>query len=241
MRLAKILFFTAIAVACASGAHAALVFNADFAQDGRYEVTWPMKPGEVVVVDIYVSNVPAPGLIAMGFKLTYDPMLLAIDSADANIANWPSPPQGPHVDMSVSGEIDIAGYRLQGLAGDNIPLCTVTLRCIAEGSSEFRLTRRGDDVDGFVLDCIQPCDPNDPALRLDTDIGAGKLLANILPVTPGDTNGDGTVGLADAILVLQMLAKLNQGYLHANADMNNDSVIGLQEVFFILQKVAAVR
>jgi len=38
-----------------------------------------------------------------------------------------------------------------------------------------------------------------------------------------------------------MLTGLNQGYLHANADVDNNNVIGLQEVLFILQKVAVVR
>jgi len=237
MRLAKILFFTAIAVACASGAHAALVFNADFAQDGPYEATWPMKPGAVVAVDIYVSNVPIPGLIAMGFKLSYNAARLEVESAVVDVVNWPT---AQFEDWSVSGEVDLAGWRMAGLGGNNIRLATVTFRCISEGNSVLTLLKRSEDFDGFVLDCVSPpCDQE--SLVLDGDIGTGVTLATILSVTPGDTNGDGIVSLADAILVLQMLAKLNQGYMHANADMNNDSVIGLQEVLFILQKVAAIR
>lgn len=131
---------------------------------------------------------------------------------------------------------------MQGLAGDNIRLATITFRCISEGASELTLFKRSETYDGFVLDCIEePCLPIDPSRILDGDIGTGVTLANILPVMPGDTSGDGAVNIADAILVLQMIAKLNQGYVHVNADVDNNGVIGLQEVLFILQKVAAVR
>ena len=149
MRITKILFILALTVFCASSAHAALVFSTDFAQDGRYDVTWPMKTGEVVTVDVYVSNVPAPGLISMGFKLTYNPAQLVVESAAVDIVNWP---QGPSVNEPQAGEVIFVGFRLAGMDGNNISLAKVTFRCVSEGTSELTLLRISDTYAGFVLD-----------------------------------------------------------------------------------------
>jgi hypothetical protein len=175
MRKIIVLLILTFAVAWAQYAQAALVFNADFAQDGLYETSWPMEAGDVVTVDIYVSNVPAPGLISMGFKLTYDPAKLSVESAVVDQTKWP----GGFVDASSSGEIDMAGYLTlepdedEGHIGNNIRLGTVTFRCLSEGTSAFMLLDR--DGDWFVLFSE---DPN-PAkwIVLDGDIGQAVLLA----------------------------------------------------------------
>jgi len=232
MRKITVLLLLAVAFAWASSAHAALVFHADFAQDTAYENSWPMKTDEVITVDVYVPNVPAPGLISMGFKLTYDSEKLLVESAGVDQGNWPYPFEGGFVDLATSGEIQMAGFRLKGLAGNNIRLGTVRFRCISEGTSAFMLLDRQGDW--FVLDSEQQT-------VLDGDIGAGVLLATIRPPVPGNINGDGTVDLADAILALQFLAKTNQSYVHGNADVNADGLIGMAEAIYILQKVSGLR
>ena len=80
----------------------------------------------------------------------------------------------------------------------------------------------------------------DPTV-LDGDIGTGVPLVTIRPPIPADANGNGAVDLADAILVLQMLAQVHQGYVHVNADINGDGVIGIQEAIYILQKISVLR
>ena len=80
MRKITVLLIIILTVAWSGVARAQLSFNADFARDGIYDTTWPMKVGEVATVDIYVSNVPEPGLISMGFKLTYDSDKLLVES-----------------------------------------------------------------------------------------------------------------------------------------------------------------
>jgi hypothetical protein len=188
----KIIIFFVAAFACvwASSAHATLSFNADFGQNGIYEAFWPMKAGDVVSVDIYVSNVPAPGLISMGFKLTYDSSKLAVVTASTAvaIANWPLAPNVKYI--NAAGDIDeihMYGFRTEaGLAGNNILLGTVTFQYINEGTSPFMLLDR--EADWFVLE---------NATVLDGDIGAGVLLGTILEyfdltVTKSGT-GKGTV------------------------------------------------
>jgi len=234
MRKITVLFLLAFAMAWAPSAHAALVFNADFAQDAVYENSWPMKEGEVVSVDLYVSNVPQPGLISMGFKLTYDSSKLEVVQASTGVdtGNWPV----DFLEAGTLGEIEMAGVRLgeglTGLAGDNIRLGTVTLRCISSGTSVFMLLDR--EGDWFVLD-------SEEQTVLDGDIGAGVLLATIRPPVAGNINGDGTVDLADAILALQFLARMQQSYVHRNADVNGDGKIGSAEASYVLQKAVGLR
>jgi len=58
---------------------------------------------------------------------------------------------------------------------------------------------------------------------------------------PGDVNGDGKVDLADAMLVLRILAGIPVGNVNLNADVNGDGKIGLEELGYILQKTAGLR
>jgi List-Bact-rpt repeat protein/cohesin domain-containing protein len=196
MRKVTVFFIVLVAViACGSGVEAALEFDADFDQDDIYEISWTMKADDVVSVDIYVSNVPAPGLVSMGFKLTYDSSKLEVvtGSTTVDITNWPSG-GSPYVEfINAEGDIDeieMSGFRTGvSLAGDNILLGTVTFQCISEGTSEFMLLDREEDW--FVLEDYT---------ILDGDIGAGVLLATItdsfdLTVTKSGT-GKGTVASA---------------------------------------------
>jgi hypothetical protein len=234
MRNISVLFVLAFALAWAPFAQAQLSFDADFGQDGAYETSWPMKAGDVVSVDIYVSNVPSPGLIAMGFKLTYDPEKLSVEGAGVDEVNWPYPFAGGFLDLSIAGEIVMAGLRvLEGPAGDHIRLGTVTFRCITEGTSAFMMLDR--EGDWFVLD-------SEEEIVLDGDIGAGVLLATIRPLISGDVNGDGLVNLADAIAVLKVMAQVGQGeVVHTTGDVNGDGLIGTQEVIYILQRVSGLQ
>jgi Dockerin type I domain len=234
MRKITVFFIVVFVVAWVSYAQAALVFNADFAQDGTYESSWPMKAGEVVGVDIYVSIVPEPGLISMGFKLTYDPAKLSVEDAEVDEINWPYPFEGGYVDASNPGEIHMAGFRLlAGLAGNSIRLGTVRLRCIDEGTSAFMLMDR--EGDWFVLD-------NPGGIVLDGDIGEGVLLSTIRPPMLGDVNGDGLVDLADGILVLKVMVQIGQGGVaHTTGDVNGDGKIGAEEILWVLQKISTLR
>lgn len=231
MRKLIVMMIAVLALSWASPAWAALVFKADFAGDGTTEASWPLKTGQEVTVVITVSNVPPPGLISMGFRFTYDAAKLAVVSAAADSGTWIQPQQP--VDLSTPGVFDIAGLRVDALAGDNIRLASVRLRCKETGTSELRLMDR--DGDWFVLDS------GDDGVVLDGDIGAGVVVSAIRPPVPWDVNGDQVVTLPDAILALQVLAATGQSYVHGNADGNGDGAIGMVEVLYILQKAAAAR
>jgi len=126
-----------------------LAFNLDFGQDSNYENYWELNPGETVSIDIYVSNVPDPGLISMGFDIVYDQTQLEVVTADIDSTKW-------YIGgvQHTTPEIEMKGGRLEpGLSGDNIKLGTIELKCVAGGISELWLydSDRGGNYDDFVL------------------------------------------------------------------------------------------
>lgn len=57
-----------------------------------------------------------------------------------------------------------------------------------------------------------------------------------------DVNGDGTIGLDDAILALQILAGFQPASpISSEVDVNGDGRLGLEEVSYIIQKAAQLR
>ncbi len=58
---------------------------------------------------------------------------------------------------------------------------------------------------------------------------------------PGDMDNNGSVNLADAVLVLKILSGMNPGQMpNAEAGVGNDSRIGLEDAVFVLRKVAGL-
>lgn len=55
----------------------------------------------------------------------------------------------------------------------------------------------------------------------------------------GDSNGDGIVGLEDAIVAMQVISGANQADAYTAADVNGDNKIGLAEAIYAMQTVAA--
>ena len=173
-----------IVLTMAPGIQAALEFDLDFGQDGVFESTWRLKAGDEIQLDIYVSNVPEPGLQAMGFKLVYDAERLEVVEARSGVdnANWPYPRPEDFITFNpADGELEMAGFRLaSGLAGDSIRLGTLRLRSKKSGSSTLTI-KQWSVGDGFVLELLNE---NDPPTVLDGDLGDGIVAGRI--VSPGN-------------------------------------------------------
>jgi hypothetical protein len=185
-------------------------FHLDFGQDGTYETEWTMGVDEQVAIDIYVSNVPEPGLQSMGFVLVYDPLVLEAISANVDSINWPVKTE----DHATPGEIDMTGGRLAGgILGDDVKLGTVRFLSIGEGQTSLNLYDRDiledKDLDCFVLEnacydycfddtcftaCSESCADDDSCIRqcrttcLDNECYdpciAGFVLDHEIPVDP---------------------------------------------------------
>lgn len=195
----KKLFFILLAgllVLGVSGtASATLTFNLDFEQDGSYESYYEMLPSEMVWIDLYVSNVPTPGLQSMGFDFTYDFTQLEVTpGTEPSAMNWYITPS---VDISIPGEVEMKGGRIGGLGPDDVLLGTIELHCIAPGTSDLWLFDSDRAYD------LAPTAFNDFVLAdgtvLDGQLVDGILLGTITNVPiPGAIwlLGAGFVGLA---------------------------------------------
>jgi hypothetical protein len=69
----------------------------------------------------------------------------------------------------------------------------------------------------------------------------GDLVAMILSGMSGDLNGDGTIGLADAVICLKLLAGISAGEVRLDGVVSEEGMIGLREALFILQGIAGMR
>ncbi len=70
----------------------------------------------------------------------------------------------------------------------------------------------------------------------------GDGLTDVIDVISGDINNGGSVDLADAIQVLQVVSGITPTQpVHKEADVNNDGKIGLAEGLYVLQSLAGLR
>lgn len=175
---------------------AAMVFEFDFGQDGTIDSTFYLATGDTTIADLYVSNIPDPGLINMAFTLTYDDSVLQLvpENTAVDPVNWLL----RKTDCTVSGQATMNGGRAQGggLAGDHIKLGTVSFTRIAEeGNVDLTISTREDPngtVDDFVLE---------DRTVLDDDLDGGILVASIADSPLFDFDEDGDV---DGIDVYRM-------------------------------------
>jgi len=79
------------------------------------------------------------------------------------------------------------------------------------------------DSDMIVMDVFDPC-------------------ATWVYVVAGDLDGNGTMGLEDAILALMVISNQDvQGSVHPDREVDQDGKIGLADALYILQALAALR
>lgn len=63
-----------------------------------------------------------------------------------------------------------------------------------------------------------------------------------VPALKGDINGDGNIDLADALIVLQVIADIDPSRaIYKEADVNDDGKISMEEMIYILHKVSGLR
>ena len=233
--LTVILVCLLLCVAGVSAADETLVFQFDFDQNGRYEDAWPLRVGEDVLVDIYISNVPAPGLVTMGFKLYYDPREISASQTGTKVneAYW------DELERDImAGTISMAGSSKSGTGFQGNDILLGTVRFVRfnppfeRGVSELTVSDLAPPPsDDFVLDNGEVIDDRVPE----------GVLARIHPGYPGDLNGDGVMELKDAILALKAILGMGDPFVCYTADLNGDGKIGIAEAAYVLQEVAELR
>lgn len=191
----------------ATAAHAQMVFNLDFGQDGTYENTQQLGAGDILTINLYVSNVPAPGLTSMGFFLDYDSAKLQIveTGTTVDLAVWPTMwADSPVLRFPSPGRVDVFGTRLAWdeenqlptitpILGDHIKLMTVTFMRIGDGDAALQLRERYEVINGNQYDYGVDDFLLANSIVLDEEIRTPLALGAITPVLLGDFNSDGDV------------------------------------------------
>jgi hypothetical protein len=64
----------------------------------------------------------------------------------------------------------------------------------------------------------------------------GASQATPIPDSPGDTDGNGSISIIDALLIAQYYVGLNpEGFIPANADTNCDGTITISDALLVAQ------
>lgn len=161
-----------------AGSRAALLFGLDFNQDGAYESSWPLSQGDTVNVDVYVSGVPAPGLLSMGFALQYDRSRLqpVQEQTLINSELWMPGIWNDGVTFdNDAGTVTMTGLQKDyplgpEITGDDLLLGRFTFLCLSQGGSDLLvLPVAAENFDGFV---------ETDGVVLDGDLGTGLTVAS---------------------------------------------------------------
>jgi hypothetical protein len=157
-------------------------------------------------------------LAAYGFTITYTASILSVvdveEGADGflSAANTENP-----------GEIIASGFDTSGTGpGSNLEVLIITFNAAAEGTSSLglyvdELVDGGTNTIGTACGNSGSIEVSDQGMR-------------------GDTNGDGTIGIVDALLTAQYYVDLDPAnFIPGNADTNCDGEIGIVDALLIAQ------
>ncbi len=127
-----------------STVNAAITVGIDIGPDGNLDTLYTLDTGDAFTADIVGYDLK--DVMAMGFKLQYDPSQLNLQQADV-AAEWSFKPE---TDEGV-GQIEFnAGAPLGGdpISG-NVALATVTFQCLNPGTSIIKLGHADNQGGGF--------------------------------------------------------------------------------------------
>ncbi len=131
-------------------------------------------------------------------------------------------------------------FDLSDLAGkEEITDGTVDINSITHVRIIDIVSGRDTDTDGDIIYDIGSASTTRAGFDLDA---VGVTSHQAVSVIPGDTDGNGLIDLEDAVLALQVCAKLQpSSAIYTEADVSGDGKIGLEEVLYILHKVIGLR
>lgn len=174
---------------------------------------YPLEQGQSVTLTLTVSAIPAPGIMTMGYTLTYDPAILAIDTTDpggngVDADSWPvrgTDDLAPGVITSHGARMSLTSepsIMMAPIFGDNIPIGTMTFaKTAAHGRSLITIEkRRQSGEEGTPLTADDFALFTDPPILL-TGLDATPQVIGAL-TDPGDLEGDGDVDGADLARLL---------------------------------------
>ncbi len=152
------------------------------------------------------------------------------------------------------GVKDLVKPRVTGLVNDTAPRRSKTWTWSADEPATFRYVidtnPSGAPTGDYtaLTSATQAAGQGTYYIHVQAKDGAGNesgvatVSAILVSVEKGDLNGDGSVDVADAIVVLQLMSdRKPSGIGGVEADVDGDGKIGMAELIYILQKAADLR
>ena len=183
-------------------------------------------PGDTIKVPISVRN--NPGISSIKLTVTYDPAVLGYKGCTFNEALTSIAGSQTVVNDTQSGRVVlswvVANAAYTDAKGD-IAVLDFEVKSVAENTSspvsisyEPESTFDNNLVDQKFL------------------IKNGTVQVNM--IRPGDINGDGTVKVNDALLLLNYVCDLRKGEVKGNPDVNGDGAVNNKDVVILLRYIA---
>ena len=183
-------------------------------------------PGDTIKVPISVRN--NPGISSIKLTVTYDPAVLGYKGCTFNEALTSIAGSQTVVNDTQSGRVVlswvVANAAYTDAKGD-IAVLDFEVKSVAENTSspvsisyEPESTFDNNLVDQKFL------------------IKNGTVQVNM--IRPGDINGDGTVNVNDALLLLNYVCDLRKDEVKGNPDVNGDGAVNNKDVVILLRYIA---
>ena len=185
-------------------------------------------PGDTIKVPISVRN--NPGISSIKLTVTYDPAVLGYKGCTFNEALTSIAGSQTVVNDTQSGRVVlswvVANAAYTDAKGD-IAVLDFEVKSVAENTSspvsisyEPESTFDNNLVDQKFL------------------IKNGTVQVNM--IRPGDINGDGTVNVNDALLLLNYVCDLRKDEVKGNPDVNGDGAVNNKDVVILLRYICKV-
>ena len=202
------------------------------AEDPGYQTTAAIAissltayPGDTIRIPVSIRS--NPGISAMKLTITYDTELLEYQEAAFDQAFLDAAGAQTCVNAETAGKIILDWVQGQGeySGSGDFAVLTFKVKAVTE-DADAALTITYDPEDIFNKD------HENQTFQIENG------TVQIKKLRPGDINGDGSVNINDALLLLRYVCELDQDQVLGNPDVTGDGKVNNKDVVTLLRFVA---
>lgn len=202
------------------------------AEDPGYQTTAAIAissltayPGDTIRIPVSIRS--NPGISAMKLTITYDTELLEYQEAAFDQAFLDAAGAQTCVNAETAGKVILDWVQGQGeySGSGDFAVLTFKVKAVTE-DADAALTITYDPEDIFNKD------HENQTFQIENG------TVQIKKLRPGDINGDGSVNINDALLLLRYVCELDQDQVLGNPDVTGDGKVNNKDVVTLLRFVA---
>lgn len=202
------------------------------AEDPGYQTTAAIAissltayPGDTIRIPVSIRS--NPGISAMKLTITYDTELLEYQEAAFDQAFLDAAGAQTCVNAETAGKVILDWVQGQGEYSGSGDFAVLTLKVKAvteDGDAALTITYDPEDIFNK--------DHENQTFQIENG------TVQIKKLRPGDINGDGSVNINDALLLLRYVCELDQDQVLGNPDVTGDGKVNNKDVVTLLRFVA---